>query len=59
MSLLGYVTGVRRETLCGKCVQELKKQGVKLTPVERTIDQKVVCSRCGRRRFGGVYERKK
>lgn len=42
--------------LCGRCVIELKAEGKKLVTVYRGNDEKVICERCGRRRYGGKYE---
>lgn len=59
MWMLDILGRPKRETLCGRCVRELQAEGVKLRSVERAVDQKVTCDRCGKRRYGGVYERQK
>ena len=54
-------TGKRE--LCTACAAqteaELAGSGLKLTTLIRGRDQKVSCEKCGKRKYGGVYEIRK
>lgn len=48
----GYV----RAELCGVCRESLIADGRKVIEISRGANQKVTCSVCGKRRYGGTYE---
>ena len=45
----------KKYDLCGACAEELK-EGYALKKISGGVDNKVTCSHCGRRRYGGTYE---
>lgn len=46
---------MKKMDLCGACVAKLG-EAYNLRKVAGGVDNKVVCSNCGRRRYGGTYE---
>lgn len=48
---------MKRTELCRPCACALEREsGKRLQVVRQGVDQKVTCARCGRRRYGAVYE---
>lgn len=48
---------MKRMELCRPCACALEQESRKrLQVVRQGVDQKVTCARCGRRRYGAVYE---
>ncbi len=45
--------------LCRPCFEEARENGENLRLVKSSKDNKITCTRCGRRRFGAHYERVK
>lgn len=41
--------------VCTPCIEKLKEAGHVAVLMTRGINQKVTCSVCGKRRYGGVY----
>lgn len=46
----------RNAELCVPCAMGMRAQGFSVRPTRRGVNQKVTCERCGKRRYGGVYE---
>lgn len=46
---------MKKMDLCGACAAKLG-EAYNLRKVAGGVDNKVVCSNCGRRRYGGTYE---
>lgn len=46
----------KKISICGKCYHKLEAEGKKLKVIYGGIDCKVSCMKCGRRRYGAVYE---
>lgn len=42
--------------LCGRCAAMKTASGVKLRRINVSINEKVDCQLCGRRRYGGEFE---
>lgn len=46
---------MKKLDLCGACAAKLG-EAYSLRKIAGGVDNKVVCSNCGRRRYGGTYE---
>ena len=46
----------RRAELCTPCAKGMQAEGFTVRPIKRGVNQKITCERCGKRRYGGVYE---
>lgn len=47
---------IKRMELCGACAATMKDGGFSVQQVTRSVDQKVVCANCGKRRYGGAFD---
>lgn len=52
------MTMEKKYDLCGACAEKLK-EGYILKKISGGVDNKVTCSNCGRRRYGGTYQMEK
>ena len=52
------MTMEKKYDLCGACA-EMLKEGYTLKKISGGVDNKVTCSNCGRRRYGGTYQMEK
>lgn len=46
---------MKKMDLCGVCAAKMKEE-TEIRKISGGIDNKVVCSKCGRRRYGATYE---
>lgn len=46
---------MKKLDLCGACAAKLG-EAYSLRKIAGGVDNKVICSNCGRRRYGGTYE---
>lgn len=43
-------------SLCGKCFFKYKAAGYRIKTVKKIPNQKVICTECKKRRYGGIYD---
>lgn len=46
---------MKKMELCGACAAKLREEA-EVNKVGGGVDNKVTCSKCGRRRYGAIYE---
>jgi len=46
---------MKKMELCGACAAKLREEA-EVKKVGGGVDNKVTCSKCGRRRYGAIYE---
>ena len=47
---------MRNYNLCKPCAEAKKAKGYTVKMVSHSVDQKIICRACKKRRFGATYE---